>query len=172
MCYFIQNLFVILQKYIFYILYFYISYMFYDFMYMVGFGSGSVQFDRIWIRPKGFERIRIRNTAYSPIKSMLSSVSREESGPSCSKKRAAVGCQEEPTKRACYRVSKKQSWARNNYLASRCDNVIQPQGPVRDQKKINTINILKWQLQTTLWPKTWSHCRDRIVACPALIRRG
>ena len=74
---------------------------------MVGFGSGSVQFDRIWIRPKGFELIRIRNTAYSPIKSMLSSVSREESGPSCSKKRAAVGCQEEPTKRACYRVSKK-----------------------------------------------------------------
>ena len=107
--------------------------MFYDFMYMVGFGSGSVQFDRIWIRPKGFERIRIRNTAYSPIKSMLSSVSREESGPSCSKKRAAVGCQEEPTKRACYRVSKKQSWARNNYLAVRCDNVIQPQGPEKNK---------------------------------------
>ena len=103
---------------------------------MVGFGSGSVQFDRIWIRPKGFERIRICNTAYSPIKSMLSSVSREESGPSCSKKRAAVGCQEEPAKRACYRVSEKQSWARDNFLASRQrDNVIQPQGSVRDQKK-------------------------------------
>ena len=85
----------------------FISYMFYDFMKMVGFGSGSVQFDRIRIRPKGSEQIWIRNTAYSPIKLILSSVSREESGPSCSKKRAAVGCQEEPAKRACYRVSKK-----------------------------------------------------------------
>ena len=80
---------------------------------MVGFGSGSVQFDRIWIRPKGFERIRIRNTAYSPIKSMLSSVSREESGPSCSKKRAAVGCQEEPAKRACYSTG----WVRKGEIS-------------------------------------------------------
>ena len=38
---------------------------------------------------------------------MLTSVSREESGPSCSNERAAVGFQEEPAKRACYRVSKK-----------------------------------------------------------------
>ena len=42
----------------------------------------------IWSDPDqkesfGSERIRIRNTANSPIKSMLSSVSREESGPSC-----------------------------------------------------------------------------------------
>ena len=55
----------------------------------------------IWSDPDpkksfGSERIRIRNTANSPIKSMLSLVSREESGPFCSKKRAAVGCQEEP----------------------------------------------------------------------------
>ena len=63
-----------------------------------------------------------------------------------------------------YRVrGYKQSWARDNCLASRQrqhDNVIEPQGPEKNRKIIRpqcldgvvTINKVKWQLQTTLWP--------------------
>ena len=75
-----------------------------------------------------------------------------------------------------------QCWARDNFLASRqrqCDNVLvkEPRG----QKKIGKIlrsrclnevaktNIVKTQYLSTLRPDTWSRCRDRVVACPALI---
>ena len=51
------------------------------------------------------------------------------------------------------------------------------QGPDKNRKIVRpqcldwvaTINIVKWQLQKLCGPITWSHCCDRIVACPALV---
>ena len=84
-----------------------------------------------------------------------------------------------------FSVSRKQSWARDNFLASRQrqrNNVHNrasgtSQGPEKIRKIVRpqcllsrwgvaTTNRVKWQLQTTLFPETWSHCRDRIVGCP------
>ena len=65
-------------------------------------------------------------------------------------------------------MKNKQRWAHDNFLALRQrqrENVTEPQGPVRDQKKIRkivrlhcldgvaTTSIVKWHLQTSVCPE-------------------
>ena len=84
-----------------------------------------------------------------------------------------------------YQILSDQSWARDNSLVSRQrqrDNVIKPQGLVRDQPKnrkivwpqclsgVATINMVKWQLQTTIWPDNMVTLSRQNYRVPSSVR--
>ena len=70
----------------------------------------------------------------------------------------------------------KQSWAHNNYLASRQRQNVKASVTQKNSKmfrppglnQVATTNIVKMQYRLQVFGlKTWSRCRVSVVACPA-----